>query len=167
MIFPSVFRNRQKGAALVVALIMLILVTLIGLSAVNSVILELHISANEEERLLALQTAQAAIDEITAKASNFTVTGLPGDTVNCTSTLGCTNPLLTFTSPVLSADDKVAIVRIAPEEGNPPRLRGSEFSANSFRATFFQAEAEHNERSSGRARAKLVQGYMLLVPGSN
>ncbi len=52
---------RQAGAALLVALIMLILITLIGISAARMQTMELRMSSNLQYRNLAMQSAESAL----------------------------------------------------------------------------------------------------------
>jgi type IV pilus assembly protein PilX len=53
--------HRQDGAALMVALIMLILITLIGVSAAQMQTMEVRMAANMHNRNLALQSAESAL----------------------------------------------------------------------------------------------------------
>jgi hypothetical protein len=156
--------NRQTGAVLVTGLILLVVMALIGLISLNGSIFELRMSLNEENRTFAVQTAQAAIDEVTDDGSGFVVTGLPGDVVACTANLSCANDALTLSSPALSGNNSVSVSRLAPELAPPPRMPGAEASARVFSATFFQAVAEHNEPGAARGRAELNQGVMVLIP---
>lgn len=155
-------RTKEKGAVLVIALIFLILLTLVGISGMDSGTLELRMASNEEEHILAFQTAQAAVDQVTEKRSHFLVTGNPGDAVNCTS--NCTNVGLTLTGSAFSNNDKVVITRLFPETGPPPRSRNRASSALLLESAFFQARAEHNTSGSERGYAAINQGYLVLIP---
>lgn len=63
-------RRRCAGVALVVSLILLVVLTLLGLSSVRTVALEERITANTFDRSLAFQAAEAALraGEIAAQA---------------------------------------------------------------------------------------------------
>ena len=65
-------RRRCSGAALVVALILLVVLTLLGLSSVRTVALEERMTANTYDRSLGFQTAEAALraGEIVAQAQS-------------------------------------------------------------------------------------------------
>jgi type IV pilus assembly protein PilX len=54
-------RPRQSGVALIVALIMLLLITLIGLAAARSQTMEMRMTVNTQNRELAVQSAEAAL----------------------------------------------------------------------------------------------------------
>ena len=53
--------RRQRGAALIVALILLIVITLVGLAAVGTTILQNKMTANQYDRQIAFQSAEAAM----------------------------------------------------------------------------------------------------------
>jgi type IV pilus assembly protein PilX len=54
-------RDRQQGVALIVALIMLLLITLIGLAAARNQTMEMRMTVNTQNRALAMQSAEAAL----------------------------------------------------------------------------------------------------------
>jgi type IV pilus assembly protein PilX len=58
--------HAQRGIALVVALILLVLITLVGLAATRSTIMQQRMAANLYDRQIAFQGAEAAIREATA-----------------------------------------------------------------------------------------------------
>ncbi|MBN2871837.1 MAG: hypothetical protein JXJ30_02860 [Halothiobacillaceae bacterium] len=55
------FRNGQSGIALVIALILLLAITLIGLASIRGTTLQEKMSANLQDRDLAFQAAEAAL----------------------------------------------------------------------------------------------------------
>ena len=54
-------RNRQRGVALVVAMILLVIATLIGLAASRGTLLQERMSSNAYDRSLAFQRSEAAL----------------------------------------------------------------------------------------------------------
>lgn len=70
-------RNRQAGATLITALIMLVVLTLLVISAINSTTLNLHIAGNAQMQSEAIAAAQQATEQVLS--SNFTVN--PSSTV--------------------------------------------------------------------------------------
>lgn len=98
----SPLRNRhsgQRGVALVVALILLVVATLIGLSGVRGTNLQERMSANMYDRSLAFQRAESALRAAEAAiTSNWSITDLGG--VDCSATSGqlcLVTPETTFT----------------------------------------------------------------------
>lgn len=53
--------NHQRGVVLIVALIMLVIMTLLGLSSIRTVLLEERMAGNTFDRSLAFQAAEAAL----------------------------------------------------------------------------------------------------------
>ena len=54
--------NRQRGAVLMMALVLLTVLTLIGVSSMSSSTLELKVSSNTQQHDVAFQAAQSVID---------------------------------------------------------------------------------------------------------
>jgi type IV pilus assembly protein PilX len=59
---PSGIRNRQSGAALVIGLILLLVLTILAISGVNSASLEFFMAGNEQFRQNAFQAAETGIE---------------------------------------------------------------------------------------------------------
>jgi type IV pilus assembly protein PilX len=91
--------RRQKGVALIVSLILLVLATLIGLAAVRGTNLQEHMSANMYDRSLAFQRAESALRAAeTAITLNGNINDLRG--VDCRPVAAVTCPVIpdnTFT----------------------------------------------------------------------
>ena len=62
-------RRSQRGAALLVALILLVVITLVGLAAIGTTILQNKAAANQYDRQIAFQSAEAAL-----RAAQVTIT---------------------------------------------------------------------------------------------
>lgn len=74
-------RGTHRGVALVVALILLVVITLVGLAAVRGTIMQQKMSANMYDRQLAFQGAEAAM-----RAAAASIPSNPGDIArNCQS----------------------------------------------------------------------------------
>ena len=59
--------NQQQGVALAVAMILLLGVTVVSLASLNTSLLELVMSGNEQARMSAFQKAQAGLDAVEAE----------------------------------------------------------------------------------------------------
>lgn len=59
-------RGRQRGAALLIALILLIVITLVGLAAIGSTLIQNRMAGNQYDREVAFQSAEAALRSATA-----------------------------------------------------------------------------------------------------
>ena len=64
---PSSGARAQHGVALVVALVLLVLITLVGLAAVRGTIMQQRMAANQYDREQAFQSAEAAVRAATAQ----------------------------------------------------------------------------------------------------
>lgn len=77
----SLRRGGQRGIALVVALILLVVITLVGLAAVRGTIMQQKMAANMYDRQVAFQGAEAAM-----RAAAASIPTSPGDVArNCQS----------------------------------------------------------------------------------
>lgn len=86
----AAFPRRQRGVALVVALVLLLVVTVLGLASMRGTSLQERMSANMYDRSLAFQRSEAALrvaeDAITA---NWQIATLNGQ--DCSGTIQCIN----------------------------------------------------------------------------
>lgn len=81
---------QQRGVALVVALILLLVITLVGLAAVRGTVMQQKMAANMYDRQIAFQNAEAAMRAVAASISSS-----PGNVArNCqsASVVCLTNP---------------------------------------------------------------------------
>jgi len=147
--------NNQQGAALLVALSFLVVITLISLTSMRSSTTELRLANNFEERVAAEQVAQSGVDNILGNSNNFIVTGTAGN-----------NKTFVLDKTVMPEFDS-ALMNVKVTEGltsNPPRNLG--VSADKFQGTQFYIEADYNNVDNGRGNAFIGQGLVLLVPKS-
>ncbi len=66
---------RQRGAVLIVSLLMLLVLTLLGMTALQTARLDEQMTGNARDRLLALQAAEAALREAEAELESLTDLG--------------------------------------------------------------------------------------------
>lgn len=87
---PAAFPRRQRGVALIVALVLLLVVTVLGLASMRGTSLQERMSANMYDRSLAFQRGEAALraaeDAITA---NWQIMTLGGQ--DCSGATQCGN----------------------------------------------------------------------------
>ena len=75
-------KNRQQGAVLVAGLMMLLIMTIIGVSSMQSTNMEEKMAGNARDRDVAFQAAESALrqgEASTAKISEFTFDGTNGN----------------------------------------------------------------------------------------
>ena len=73
--------RRQRGAALVVGLVLLMVLTVLGVSGMNTATLELTMASNTQFNQDAFQAAETGIDLVLARRTFNTIPGDPGNVV--------------------------------------------------------------------------------------
>ena len=99
-------RGQQQGVALAVGLMLLLVLTVLGIGAMRSSLLELQMSRNEESRVSSFQRAQSLIDGTVANTSNLVVSGQVGDVVCLAKDVGknlCTEGTLSLNTDLTQA----------------------------------------------------------------
>jgi hypothetical protein len=144
--------RKQQGAALLVALSFLVVITLISLTAMRSSTTELRLASNNEERASAEQVAQSAVDSAISNPTNLIVSGVVGKT-NKTISLSVSDVAEFVDATILVTEGQTA---------NPPRGLG--VSADKFQGTIFHVDGSYNGVGSGRGQSFIGQGVVLLSP---
>lgn len=141
----------QKGAALVTSLMILFVLTLVGVSAMQTTTLEEKMSGNLRNTNIAFQAAESCLTTAFFNPDSFslgTIDGPPG-TIGTGHTIGSfkvTNAFDAFTNP----------------------LRGSGYSALRFRQAHLIARCRGRQGpdpdATNAARVDLVQGISQIIP---
>lgn len=91
-------RHRNRGAALIVSLVLLVVITLMGLSGMRNTTLQERMSSNMYDRSLAMQAAEAALSAAEAALEEIALAELDDCRINPENIAGCSVvPPLTFT----------------------------------------------------------------------
>ena len=118
--------NDQRGVALVVALVLLVVATLLGLASIRGTNLQERMSANMYDRSLAFQRAESALRAAeTAIMANWQIATLGGIDCSPTATSACPNiPADTFTGNSASwiGVDTAHAVNASKTPGTPQYL---------------------------------------------
>ncbi len=155
----------QRGAALAVVLIVLLIGTLLGLGGLRSTRLDLMRSGHEQDSVVAFQAAQAGVDATLAEPNNFVVVGAAGYKNCTTGVAGCdVNDVVLPTTPFssLGGNIDIAVTRLSPGAMPPPR--SIEFSADKYAVSAFDVNSNYDDVSNGRGQENVVQGYLVLIP---
>ena len=118
-------RERQSGAVLIVSLVILVVLTLLGVTAMNTTSLQERIASNTQEQVHAFQAAETGLNQAFADALVYDLTN--------TYTGGATPT--TFAGSADSASYMSTFLGFSPP---PP---GSLFSATTFQAAHFNFRA--------------------------
>jgi Tfp pilus assembly protein PilX len=159
------FRH-QRGAALAIALILLVIITVLSLSGIRFTALDNRMALNQELRIESMQRAQSVLDSVISVDSNIVVQGNAGFT-NCTPGIANCNQssiqLPAFNWADTTADQMRAQVVMTGDGEAPPRLAarlGS--SLPKLRASSFEVVAEYNRADQNEARSEVGQGMILI-----
>lgn len=144
---PRIPRRNQGGAALVIGLILLLVLTILAISGVVTSTMELRMVSNQQQQERSFQAAEVGVEEAMA------------------------NPLLSTTQPEVQpviavpgspGDTYEYALRYAGESSIGPGMPG--YSVDSgFTAYHFTVDATGT--SSGDARSRHVQGFYIIGPG--
>lgn len=170
---PSIRLPRQAGAALATALILLIVLTLLGLSAARSGKLALRLADNEQSRVEALEIAQSLVDTIADDATNLPIqngTGYGSCFLSPASAEGTSpQPPASFSCASNDVDlldgryphyVYAQTERLAPER--LPMQRGFGSSALNYSGALFQITAGYDRRGDGQSAAEISEGIVRL-----
>jgi hypothetical protein len=145
----------QSGVALVLALVMIVILTLIGLASTYTSTFEMKLSGNKRGTTDAFYAADSGVQVVTANVDNFS---LPGKYVD--------NKYNPFTDPnnPNPTKAKVLIQYDTTQEGSP---RGSGFSAISFEFKHFVIDSKGEDQldlNLVKSTAEIEQKVVRLVP---
>jgi type IV pilus assembly protein PilX len=145
-------RSRQRGAALIVGLILLLVLTVLGVSTMRTAALELVMAGNVQFRENAFQLASSGLDTVLQQARD--------NTVPLNAAVGWQQDLGTTRVEALRGEFDTSISYLG--ESSPY----SGYSASEFRLQHFQVDAEGRTDQRG-ARSIQSQGIYLVTKRDN
>lgn len=159
------FPRQHSGAALVTALLILIVLTILSLSAARFTSFGKRIAVNDEHRAAAFQLAQSAIDAtIENQESSLPITGNVGDVTCMVGVAGCNYSTITLPAALLAANVSAKATRLGPDGlTRAPRLDDSAASTFNVKAAKFEVEGTYNEVAGGRGLSVIREGILSLV----
>jgi len=93
--------SRERGVSLLVALIFLIILTILGLTAMRVATMEERMSGNAHDRSLAFQAAEAGLRDAESDIENSGRVSMTSANANCTNGLCCNISGLTCIEPTV------------------------------------------------------------------
>ncbi|MGD8339967.1 MAG: PilX N-terminal domain-containing pilus assembly protein [Gammaproteobacteria bacterium] len=136
--------RRQRGAALVVGLVLMLVLTILGVSGMNTATLELAMAANSQARQLAFQAAESGIEIALTRAID--------------AGAAYAHAHHAFGDGSYQVDTELRCVEITPvpetTHGETPEALAMHFEVTAI------------GRGPRNAVARLTQGYYLVVPAS-
>ncbi len=157
--------SRQKGAALFVSLMLLLVITLLSVSALRSSRLELRMAGNQESRLASFMSAQALVDAIVATPENVPVIGNPGFRICTISEAGCNRNTISFDNGLFASDLSAGSLGAVVTRGQEvPIPRSLSTSVEKFGGVQYTVTASFDRSAENLGRTQVVEGLLVLVP---
>lgn len=160
--------QNQHGAALFMALMFLIIITMLSLSAMRSSVMELRMATNSESEINATQRAQAVIDATVADPNNTPVVGAVGETTCLvSSSKSCTRKTIVLKDSAKFQPDleagyiDVEVTRVAPLLKPAPRVQG--YSLPGYSVATFEVDGTFDAAQDGEGSAEIVEGLLVLI----
>jgi Tfp pilus assembly protein PilX len=150
----SILRN-QSGVALVIALIMMIVLTVIGLASTFTSSLEIKLSGNKRGATDAFYAADSGVQVAVARIDNF---NMPGKYVN-----NKYNPFTDNNNP--NPTNAIVSISFNPDQQGAPR--GTGISAISFEFNHYMIEStgrDQIEVSPFRSQCTIQEKVVRLIP---
>ena len=164
----------QRGAALIVALLFLLLITIVATTGAETSTLQLQMAGNEQSRVEALQQTMAVLDAIIDDADNAPVVGGVGFKicdVNSTDS-SCDLTEIDLDTAVTTVPTGVTIdyfvTRVGPLEVDAP-IMSEELASSASAYNFARQEitATVNGTDARLGNSTVVQGMQVRIPAQN
>ena len=147
--------RQQRGAALIISLVLLMVLTVLGVATMNTATLELAMAGNMQQQQYAFQAAESAMDVALAETADIVVdeTTAPGDVVD-------TIDDYQYKADALLVATATAGTTFRGISAAPP---GSGWEFGTMSALHFQVAAEANTTGQG-ARSLQRSGFYVMAP---
>jgi hypothetical protein len=167
--------STQRGAALAIALLMLVIITLLGVGAVRATQMELRLSRNAESRMAAIQAADSMVGFVRT-TTNLPVNGEDGfvtcarasemDVALTADFTACGSNTIDVSTavPLLAAHGYALVRREQPLfiEANVLRQPGQEVGTKNYDFARFTVIGGYDRSDDGLGAAEVVEGTLAL-----
>jgi len=154
--YPGGCASRQRGAALVIALVVLLILTIVGVTALVSTALEGMMAGNIQEQNRALQAAETGIDAAFTTPDAFKITQTQTDQSTTASKANAS----AFKTSANGAS--YTYTNTFTTYTKPPRSQSAQYSATRFSAAHFQTVSVGTANIG--ASVTLTQGLFQITP---
>jgi type IV pilus assembly protein PilX len=138
---------RQSGAALVIGLILLVVLTLLAVTGMNTASTELRMAGNEQFRKTAFEAAEAGIERGIVQTPLFIPGALP-------------LPVPATVADAAAPDDLYSLLITSTGATPPPPVPGMESSAVKFQAFHFTIQSQGESRRQGSTSQNAVATHL-------
>ena len=163
----------QRGAALLISLIVMSIILLLVTSATRYTMASLKMSLNDEIRVSTREWTQAVMDGAISIPANFPMDTL-ADHANCSATYPADehSPCDSFSARLPAevmahlgqSQAHFRAERLAPDLTPPPRGLGT--SLRAFGVARYELEAVLDRRDDGLGHARIREGLIVILPRS-
>ena len=147
--------RNQSGSALVIALIMMIVITLIALASSYTSIFEIKLSGNKRGSTDAFYAADTGVNEVTTNTANFNLNSYDSGTHKYSPFSDLTN---TTPNPTKAQVD----ITHLPAQAGPPR--GTGFSAYNLGYAYYQVQSNGKDQAGSGSTSTLQEEVVRLLP---
>jgi hypothetical protein len=150
------FLKDQTGAAIIIALIMMVVLTLIGIASMFTSTFEIKLSGNKRGATNAFYAADSGINVITARIENFNLSNYDQNTHKY-------NPF-TDANNVNPTNAVASVEYISTQLGAP---RGMGFSATNLNYAYYQVASNGSDQIdllSNKSTATIQEKIVRLLP---
>jgi len=160
---------KQQGAALAIALLMLVIITLLGVAAVRATQVELRLSQNAESHMAATQAAESMVSFVATGANLpvneddlYTACVLPAGIA--TALFSCANASISTATAntALQAHGYALLRRESPLFVEVNVLREAELSAKDYDFARFTVTGGYDRSAEGMSAAEITVGLLRL-----
>lgn len=166
----TVGRSGQKGAVLLVSLLILLLLAIIATTVSETNLLQLQMAGNDEAKASAMQRSLAVIESILSDGDNTPVIGDIGHKICDT---GAPDPNSTCDTKAINIDSSLLpatgetdyyAVRVGPLATTVPVMnQNMASSSTAYKAAKFEVHASYDGTDEKLGRVKVVQGVMIRI----
>ena len=149
--------RRQSGAALIVGLILLMVMTLLGITGMSRAITNIRMADNTRQSQAAFQAAQSAIDTemLDPNPINFDESVLPGTVVRQL------DPAYNY--PADTDQPTATATAVTTFRAEADMAPGTGWEAGTMTALHFEVESDGRSTARG-ARSQQVAGFYVMAP---
>ena len=147
--------RNESGAALVVALLMIVILSLIGLASSSSSTFEIKLSGNKMGSTDAFYAADTGISEIATNIANFNLNSYDAQTNTYSPFSDSTN---TTPNPTKAQTE----ITYVPGQSGPPRGMG--FSATNLGYAYYQVQSVGKDQAGSGSTATIQEEVVRLLP---
>lgn len=158
----SITRQKQNGAALVVGLVLLLILTLLGVSGLGTATTEVRLADNNKQREFAFQAAESGVNEAILSGGLIAIDGTEVENTLVRNNIEYTYDHQDLAQNVPAANIRVVVSTAYRGTGDIPASAGGAGFDSDYAAIHFVA---HGEATGQRgARAAVRRGFYIPGP---